>query len=48
VEALFATRARRSVLGTYGIRADGDTTSTRIGVWTVVAGRLRFRAAVDG
>ena len=48
VRALLETRARRSVLGTYAIDSDGDTTSGRFGVWTISSGQLRFVAAVDG
>ncbi len=48
VRAIFATKDRRSVLGRYSIAADGDTTSTTIGVWTVVGGRLRFWKASTG
>ncbi|MBV9839362.1 MAG: branched-chain amino acid ABC transporter substrate-binding protein [Solirubrobacterales bacterium] len=48
VAAVFATRNRRSVLGTYSIDHDGDTTLTRYGVYRVVAGRLSFWKAVEG
>jgi branched-chain amino acid transport system substrate-binding protein len=40
--ALFATRDRRSVLGTYSIDRDGDTTLRRYGVYGIVNGRLTF------
>ncbi|MBV9338290.1 MAG: hypothetical protein JO243_20585 [Solirubrobacterales bacterium] len=40
--ALFATRDRASVLGTYSIDPDGDTTLRRYGVYAIVAGRLTF------
>ncbi len=40
--AIFSTRERRSVLGTYSIDAEGDTTLRRYGVYRVVAGRLAF------
>jgi branched-chain amino acid transport system substrate-binding protein len=40
--AIFSTRARRSVLGTYSIKPDGDTTLRRYGVYRIVRGRLRF------
>jgi len=46
VRALFATRARRSVLGTYSIDRRGDTTLTRYGVYRIAAGELRFAGAV--
>ena len=45
--ALFATRDRRSVLGTYSIDRNGDTTQRRYGVYVIVAGRLTFWQAVD-
>jgi branched-chain amino acid transport system substrate-binding protein len=44
--ALFATRDRRSVLGTYSINRDGDTTLRRYGVFGIVDGRLTFWQAV--
>ena len=33
--ALFATKARNSVLGTYGFNANGDTTLTSYGLYKV-------------
>jgi hypothetical protein len=45
--AIFATKGRRSVLGTYGIRPDGDTTLRRYGVYRIVGGRLRFWKQID-
>ena len=45
--ALFATRDRRSVLGTYGIDGAGDTTLRRYGVYAIVDGHLTFWQAVD-
>jgi branched-chain amino acid transport system substrate-binding protein len=44
--ALFATRDRRSVLGTYSIDRDGDTTLRRYGVYGLADGRLTFWQAV--
>ena len=44
--ALFATRDRRSVLGTYSIDANGDTTLRRYGVYAIVDGRLTFWQAI--
>lgn len=38
--AIFATRNRRSVLGTYSIDANGDTTLRRYGVYTINGGQL--------
>ncbi|HSC04403.1 MAG TPA: branched-chain amino acid ABC transporter substrate-binding protein [Solirubrobacteraceae bacterium] len=40
--ALFATHDRRSVLGTYSINRNGDTTLRRYGVYGIVDGRLAF------
>ena len=48
VSALFATRNRHSVLGTYSIDAHGDTSLNRYGVYQVVAGSLRFLKATRG
>jgi branched-chain amino acid transport system substrate-binding protein len=42
VEAVFATRKRRSVVGTYSVDASGDTTLRRYGIYRIVAGRLSF------
>jgi branched-chain amino acid transport system substrate-binding protein len=46
-KAIFDTRDRTSVLGTYGITPDGDTTSGRYGVYRVVDGRLSFWKAIQ-
>ncbi len=42
VQAIFATRKRRSLLGTYSIFSDGDTTLRRYGVYRLVAGQLKL------
>jgi branched-chain amino acid transport system substrate-binding protein len=47
VAAIFATRDRHSVLGTYSIDRRGDTSLTRYGVYRVVGGRLAFWKAID-
>jgi branched-chain amino acid transport system substrate-binding protein len=47
VQALFNTRNRHSVLGTYSIERDGDTTVRRYGVYRVVDGRLSFWRVID-
>jgi branched-chain amino acid transport system substrate-binding protein len=47
VDAIFATRNRRSVLGTYSIEPDGDTTLRRYGAYRVVGGRMTFWKAID-
>jgi branched-chain amino acid transport system substrate-binding protein len=44
--ALFATQDRHSVLGTYSVDRDGDTTLRRYGVYGIVAGRLSFWQAI--
>jgi branched-chain amino acid transport system substrate-binding protein len=46
VSELFATRHRHSVLGTYSITADGDTTLRRYGVYGVQDGQLVFVTAI--
>ncbi len=48
LKAIFATRGRHSVLGTYSITAEGDTTLQTFGVWRVARGRLEFFKALDG
>jgi len=47
VAALFATHDRRSVIGTYSIDRDGDTSMRRYGVFRVVDGRLAFWTAIE-
>ena len=44
--ALFDTRDRRSVLGTYSINGNGDTTVRRYGVYAIDAGQLTFWQAI--
>jgi branched-chain amino acid transport system substrate-binding protein len=46
--AIFSTRERRSVLGTYSITHRGDTTLDSYGVYRVRAGRLVFAGPVGG
>jgi branched-chain amino acid transport system substrate-binding protein len=48
LEAIFATRDRQSVLGTYSITPTGDTTIRSYGVYRVVDGRLVYWKSVDG
>jgi branched-chain amino acid transport system substrate-binding protein len=48
VTALFATRHRRSVLGSYSIDPNGDTTLTDIGAYKIVAGQLTFWKTIQG
>lgn len=47
VRAIFDTRDRHSVLGTYSIERDGNNTLSDYGVWRVVDGRLRFWKAIE-
>jgi branched-chain amino acid transport system substrate-binding protein len=42
VHELLATRDRRSVIGTYSINREGDTTLRRYGVYQVLDGQLSF------
>ncbi len=44
--AIFATRDRHSVLGTYSIKSRGDTSLDRYGVYRVVDGRMVFWKAL--
>lgn len=52
LEAIFATKDRESVLGTYSIDENGDTTLTDYGLYTVSDGELQFdktiKAATGG
>ena len=42
IDALFSTKGRESVLGTYDIDENGDTTLTDYGVYTIEGGELQF------
>src|SRR3954452_18476720 len=42
IKALFATKDRDSVLGTYSIDANGDTSLTDYGVYSIANGQLKF------
>ena len=46
VKALFETKDRSSVLGTYSIDENGDTTLTDYGVYTVEGGELTFDSTI--
>ncbi len=48
VQALFSTHRRRSPLGVYSIRHNGDTTLNHYGVYHVSDGRLRFWKSMVG
>ena len=45
--ATLTTRERRSVLGTYSIDRNGDTTLSRYGVYRIIAGTLVFWRTID-
>jgi branched-chain amino acid transport system substrate-binding protein len=47
VRALFETTDRQSVLGTYSIDPDGDTTLTDYGVYRIEGGELAFEQTVE-
>ena len=46
IEGLFNTKGRESVLGTYDIDENGDTTLTDYGVYTIKGGELEFGETV--
>jgi branched-chain amino acid transport system substrate-binding protein len=46
VKALFATKDRESVLGTYSIDENGDTTLTDYGVYSIDGGELKFDESI--
>ena len=46
IKALFATKDRSSVLGTYSIDENGDTTLTDYGIYSVKDGELVFDKTV--
>ena len=46
IKALFATKDRQSVLGTYSIDQNGDTTLTDYGVYTIKDGKLAFDSTI--
>ncbi len=46
LKALFDTKNRQSVLGTYSIDANGDTTLTDYGAYKVKNGALAFDKAI--
>jgi branched-chain amino acid transport system substrate-binding protein len=47
IDALFQTKARKSVLGTYDIDENGDTTITDYGVYTIENGELGFDQTIQ-
>jgi branched-chain amino acid transport system substrate-binding protein len=46
ISALFDTKDRQSVLGTYSIDENGDTTLTDYGVYTIDGGELSFDSTI--
>ena len=48
IKALFETKDRESVLGTYSIDENGDTTLTDYGVYTIEGGELDVRLDDQG
>ncbi len=46
IDALFETKGRKSVLGTYDIDEKGDTTLTDYGIYTIKGGELEFDKTV--
>ena len=47
IDALFNTKGRESVLGTYDIDENGDTTLTDYGVYTIEGGELQFDQTIQ-
>ena len=47
IDALFETKGRESVLGTYDIDENGDTTLTDYGVYTLEGGELQFDQTIQ-
>jgi branched-chain amino acid transport system substrate-binding protein len=47
IDALFNTKGRESVLGTYDIDENGDTTLTDYGVYTIKGGELQFDQTIQ-
>ena len=48
IDALFETKGRESVLGTYDIDENGDTTLTDYGIYTIEGGELEFEQDDSG
>ena len=47
IDALFQTKGRESVLGTYDIDENGDTTLTDYGVYAIKGGELEFEKTIQ-
>ena len=46
IDALFETKGRKSVLGTYDIDENGDTTLTDYGIYSIKGGELEFDKSI--
>ena len=46
IQQVFSTKNKPSVLGTYSIDKDGDTTVNQFGRYLVVGGHLKFNKTV--
>jgi branched-chain amino acid transport system substrate-binding protein len=47
IDAVLDTKGRESVLGTYDIDENGDTTLTDYGVYTIEGGELQFDQTIE-
>ena len=47
IDALFQTKGRESVLGTYDIDENGDTTLTDYGIYNIKGGELEFSKTIQ-
>ena len=47
IDAFFSTKGKESVLGTYDIDKDGDTTLTTYGAYLAKGGKLAFNKAIE-
>ena len=47
IDALFEVKGRQSVLGTYDIDENGDTTLTDYGIYTIKGGELEFEETIE-
>ena len=47
IDALFEVKGRQSVLGTYDIDENGDTTLTDYGIYTIKGGELEFEQTIE-
>jgi branched-chain amino acid transport system substrate-binding protein len=47
IDALFQTKGRESVLGTYDIDENGDTTLTDYGIYKIEGGELAYDQTIQ-